>query len=173
MATSRRYPISCTLGLMLGGLACQALAEPPPATPSNDNGLMTFKHVRVINAPSAAEHKPVADASSMQAFIDPITRELRAPTAEEARQLSNVASARTRAGILTNNAATNASTDDSERLIYGPDNTVGLLLTDADMVSQKVHLDADGNLIQECLTGEDAAAHAAHDHTEQESHNDR
>jgi hypothetical protein len=41
------------------------------------------------------------------------------------------------------------------------------------MVSQKVRLDADGNLIQECVTGEDDAAHAAHEHGQQESQNDR
>ncbi len=174
MATSRRYPISCTLGLVLGGLACQAMAEPPAAAPSNNNnGIMTFPNVRVINAPPAATAlEPATEAASMQAFVDPITGELRAPTAEEAKQLSDAAAARTRAGILTNRGATNAATDDGERVFYGPGNVVGVMLDDRDMVFQKVHVDADGNLIQECVTGEDSAAHAAHDH-QQETTNDR
>jgi hypothetical protein len=172
MATSRRYPIGCTLGLILGGLACQALAEPPVAAPSNNNGIMTFPNVRVTHAPPAAiEQKPAAEAASMQAFVDPITNELRAATAEEAKQLSSADAARTRTAIVAN-SATHSSTGD-EQLIYGPGNTVGMLLTNADMVFQTVHIDADGNLIQECVTGEDAAAHAAHAHTQQESNNDR
>jgi hypothetical protein len=169
MATSRRYPIA--LSLILGGLASQALAEPPTAT-SNDNGLMTFKNVRVINAPPvASEQKPAADAPGMRAFVNPVTGELDdAATPQEAKQLSNAAA---RVRTLTNSGTTTASTDDSERLIYGPNNTVGLLLGEEDMVSVKVQVDAEGNLTQECVTGEDDAAHAAHGHTRQESKNDR
>jgi hypothetical protein len=155
------------------------MAEPPAAAPSNNNGIMTFPNVRVTNAPPAATvQQPAADAASMKAFIDPITGELYAGTAEQVKQLSNAPSARTRTGILANSVATNASTDDSERLIYGPGNTVGLLLGEESMVFQKAHLDADGELIEECVTGEDAVAHPVdvhtqQGHTQQESHNDR
>jgi hypothetical protein len=178
MATSRRYPIGCTLGLILGGLACQALAEPPAAAPSN-NGLMTFPNVRVLHAPPATtEQKPAADASSMRAYVDPVTGDLSAGTAEQARQLSNAIAARARTGVLTNSGATTASIESTEELIYGPNGEPGLMLTDQDAVFQKVHLDADGNLIQQCITGEDEAAHALHSHAakdqpQQENHHGR
>ncbi len=178
MATSRRYPIGCTLGLILGGLACQALAEPPAASPSNNNGIMTFPNVRVIHAPPAAtEQKSAADASSIKAVIDPVTGELSEDTSQTA-ELFNTAAARTRTGILSTSGATTASTGESEQLIYGPNNAVGLMLGPEDMVSQVVHLDANGNLTQECVTGEDQAAHARHSHAAkdlipQESPNDR
>lgn len=179
MATSRRYPIGCTLGLILGGLACQALAEPPAAPASNNNGIMTFPNVRVIHAPPAAtEQKPAADASSVKAFVDPDTGDLSEDTAQAAEQLSSATQARARTGLLTNSGATTASTAETEELIYGPNGVTGLLLDDRDAVFQMVHLDADGNLIQQCITGEDEAAHALHSHPAkgqipQESQNDR
>jgi hypothetical protein len=179
MVTSRRYPIGCTLSLILGGLACQALAEPPAAPASNNNGIMTFPNVRVIHAPPAAtEQKHAAEASSIRASIDPITGALSEETAQAAEQLSTTAAARTRTGILSPTGATIASTEESEQPIYGPNNAVGLMLTDADAVFQMVHIDADGNLSQQCITGEDEAAHALHSHAaktpiQQESPNDR
>jgi hypothetical protein len=176
MATSRRYSIGSTLGLILAGLACQAVAEPPAATPSSSTGLMAFPNVRVTHAPPAASEQQPAAAPEMQAYVDPETGELRAATAEEARLLSNATAARPRTRQLANSTATAASTDE-ERLIFGPGNTVGLLLGEESMVFQTVQLDADGNLIQQCVTGEDQATHALHSAaaqpTQQESHNDR
>jgi hypothetical protein len=171
MATSRRYSIG-TLGLIVSGIACQALAE-PPAAPSNDNGLMTFKHARVVNAPPAAEQQPADEARAVRAFVDPVTGELTStPTLEQARQLTNSATARSRAGVATSNVAA------EEQLTYWPNGAVSLMLTDDDMVSQTVQIDADGNLIQQCVTGETEAAHAQHsqpakEQTQQESNNDR
>ena len=171
MATSHRYPIGCTLGLIL---ACQALAEPPSAAPSN--GIMTFPNVRVVHAPPAMEQQPAADAASVQAFIDPITGELTAATPEQAKQLSNAMAARARTRTLTSSSTT-ANSDESAQLIYGPGNTVGLRLGEEDMISLKAQVDSDGNLVQECVT-ESSAAHAADIHTQpsssrEESHNDR
>lgn len=175
MATSRRYSLRCTLALLLSGLACQALAEPPTAD-SGNNGLMTFKHARVVNAPPVASEQPATTASEVRAYLDPETGELRAPTAEEARQLSNSATTATRLSPRANSVATAATNE--EQLIYGPGNTVGLVLGEESMVFQMAQVDADGNLIQQCVTGEDEAAHALHsaatqDHTQQESRNDR
>ncbi len=181
MATSRRYPI--TLGLILGGLACQALAEPPAPTASNDNGLMTFPNVRVVDAPIAAsEQKPAARDSvatpGMRAYLGPDGLLTNEPTAAEAAQLSNAA--RTRTGLATaKNGVTAANTEPNDpTLIYGPDNSVGIMLTDASMVFQVAHKDASGELTRQCVTGEDNAAHALHsppaqDDAQEESRNDR
>jgi hypothetical protein len=59
MMATVRYTAGCALGLVLGGLAVQALAEPPAASSaSNNNGLMTFPHTTVVNAPIDAS-KPL------------------------------------------------------------------------------------------------------------------
>lgn len=182
MATSRRYPIGCTLGLMLGGLAFQALAEPPAPTASNDNGLMTFPNVSVVNAPiKASEQQPAASesaaAAGMRAYIS--NGQLYDGTAEDAAKLTNAA--RTRTGIATARTAASAATaepSEQPQIVYGPDNSMRIVLGEESMVFQVAHKNASGKVTQQCVTGEDSAAHAMHsapaqDDSEQESHNDR
>jgi len=185
MATLRRYPISCTLGLILGGLACHALAEPPAPAASNDNGLMTFPNVSVVNAPlDTSEQKPAARDSvatpGVRAYMDSNGKLSSEPTAAEAAQLSNAA--RPRTGIATaKTGVTAANAEPSEQqpqLVHGPDNSMSIMLTDDTMVFQVAHKNATGELTQQCVTGEDNAAHALHSppvqaHAQEESHNDR
>jgi hypothetical protein len=180
MATSRRYPIGCALSLILGGFACQALAEPPTAAASNDTGLMTFPNVRVVDAPlAAAEQKPAAASPGVKAYRDPVSGEFREATAGEAQQLATAA-ARTRTGIATaKSGATAANTQAGGQITYYPDNSVGIELDDEFMVFQVAHKDAAGKLTRQCVTGEDSKAHALHSSATpinaqpEESHNDR
>jgi hypothetical protein len=166
-----RYPIGCTLGLMLGGLALQAMAE-PPATPTTNNGLMTFPHVRVVNAPlPASVRKPAARESGMRAYMK--DGQMMEASAADAAQLSNATRApATKATAIT--GAASATTQDDAQMIYGPDNSVEIMLGEDSMVFQTAHKDAAGKLTQQCVTGEDSAAHALHSApAKKERHNDR
>ena len=95
-------------GVALTMLACAALyavpGQPPvaqtaaatrvpPAVP-NVNGRLVFPNVRVENATPAEQP---ASASGQRAFIDPVTRQLREPTPEEALDLQRAGAARARA----------------------------------------------------------------------------
>jgi hypothetical protein len=176
MATSSRFALRLALGVLLGSLVLQAGAAELPATPaSKDIGLMTFPNVRVINAPAAASTaKPSTSDAGMRAYKDPVSGKLREATPEDAQQLSTAA-ARTRARTATlSGPASASSTESVERLIYGPDNAVGLMLEDESMVFQVARKDANGKLTRECITGENSAEHALHSHQHaQENSNER
>jgi len=175
MATLRRYPIGCALGVLLGGWALQALADPPTAAVGS-NGLMTFPNVRVINAPIAAsKQKPAARESGMRAYMK--DGQMVEASAADAAQLSNATRSPTVKGAAIAGTAS-ANTQEDAQMINGPDNSIQIMLGEESMVFQMAHKDANGKLTQQCVTGEDSAAHAlhsapAHDQPKQESHNDR
>jgi hypothetical protein len=81
--------------------------------------------------------------------------------------------------VPAKSGATAANTQAGEQVTYYPDNSIGIQLGDEFMVFQVAHKDATGKLTQECVTGEDTAAHALHSPAtptnvrQQESHNDR
>jgi len=94
------------MGGALAVLACAALYATPgqplatttvaatqaqPAVP-NVNGRMVFPNVRVENAPASAGQS--ATVAGQRAFIDPVTRQLREPTAEEVAELEQAGMAR-------------------------------------------------------------------------------
>ena len=172
MATSRRFPIGCTLGLMLGSLAVTAQAEPPSAS---NNGLMSFPNVRVENAPVAqpaatAKAKTSSAAAGMKAYRDD-NGTLREPMSTDAPAAST-----TRARVGVANAKTAAVANAEPTLIQGPAQAVGVALDDEFMVSAVVHRDANGKLTQQCVTGETNAAHTLHSHEQtasKENNNER
>jgi len=166
--------MGCTLGLMLGGLALQALAEPPAAPASNNNGLMTFPNVSVVNAPvDAAKQKPTAQESGVKVYMDGAGNMMQ-PSAADAAQLSNAAPARAGRTVAKSSAAT-ATTHTAQQMTYGPDGSIEIMANEETLVFQMAHKDAQGKLSQECVTGESSAKHALHSpaHAKQESRNDR
>ena len=95
-----------------------AATKAPPAVP-NVNGRMVFPNVRVENA-APAEHP--ASASGQRAFIDPVTRQLREPTPEEALNLQQAGTARARTfGPAVAQVTTAKGPEGSDMAILGED----------------------------------------------------
>jgi hypothetical protein len=93
-------------------------------------------------------------------------------TAADAAQLSNAARTRRLTAPTTNAAA--AGSDSTPQMVYGPYNSIQILLDEESMVFQTAHKDAGGKLTQQCVTGEDSAMHALHSApATKESSNDR
>jgi hypothetical protein len=161
MAILRRYPAGCALGLLLGSLALPALAEPP----AGNNGLMTFPNVRVESAPAPAKPaKPAASAAqpALKAYRNPKTGELSESAPEEHSTLNHQAPLFSRSPRTATAASAASTTAIVPEIIYGPQNTQSVALDEESMVFQVVHKDANGKLVQECVTGESHARHALH-----------
>ena len=185
MATPRRYPIGCTLGVLLGSWALQALADPPAPTVGN-NGLMTFPNVRVENAPIPAKAtKAKAAQPKMMAYMGPNGLQEQ-PSANSGTPTTADASAASRVRTLsTSKTATDGTSSalaSEPDMIYGPDSAVGVKMTDESMVFQVARRGADGKVSQQCVTGETQAKKALQspviarqhtDHQHKESHNAR
>lgn len=159
MAT--RYPLGCALGLMLSGVALQALAEPPAAPASNNNGLMSFPNVSVQNAPvPASKQAPAAKGAAATAGLKAFMTEDGKPaqmTPEAAAQLSNAATV-----VAGKTIASTASASANVGMVRLEN---GGMMMEADqslMMFEVARKDADGKVIQQCVTGEDSAKHALH-----------
>lgn len=111
-------------------LALPALAE-TPAT-NNQNGLMTFPNVRVVDAPAPVKAAPVTD-QGMRAAIDAETGRLRQVTADEAQQLTPKKPAKVALRGARTAAVESAATDEGQ-LLYGPGNAVGATLGEESMI---------------------------------------
>src|SRR5262245_3204612 len=140
------------------GFAVPALAE-----------LMTFPNVRVENAPIAQQPaaKSTAKAEGMRAAIDPETRQLRPVTADEAAQLSAKPKAQATLGSqrrTTTAAAEESATSDAGQVLYGPDNAVGMILGDDQMLYQVVRKTDEGLVTGEYKGAEAAAREVEHAH---------
>jgi hypothetical protein len=85
----------------------------------------------------------------MQAYVDPRTGKLRQPTREEAQALRDEIAA------LTNRSV------EGLQPVFHPDGTIGLDLQGRFLNLTVAHIDADGKLSMECLTGPPPAPAAA------------
>lgn len=137
-----------TLAALLGSGIVSA-AETAPVT-AGDNGLMHFPNVRVEHAPQPARTGTTATTEAgVRAYIDPATRQLRAPLPEE---LARERERRRRAGL--DRAEQNA--DDHQRTIVTGDG-IGAKLDQSHEVFFVVRRQPSGELEELCIVGEDAA----------------
>jgi hypothetical protein len=160
-------PVSAAASVALIMLAAQACAaEGAPADNASGNtasGIMSFPHVRVINAPVAGagpaalggKTAPVpAQAPGMTAFIDPATGQLVQPTAEQAAALQAAAAARQAAKT---NGRARAMAVTQPTMLYGADGSVGMMLDENSASYAVARKDAKGRLQQACAPSAEAA----------------
>lgn len=158
-------PVSAAASVALIMLAAPACAAEGPATDSASgqaaSGIMSFPHVRVINAPVAGAGKAAqlpAQTPAMTAFIDPATGQLVQPTAEQAAalQAAAAAAAASRQAAKTNGRA-RAMAVTQPTMLYGPDGSVGMTLDDSSASYAVARKDAKGRLQQACAPTAEAA----------------
>lgn len=142
--------------LALAGLSASTLVAQAAEPQTGANGLMSFPNSHVVVAPELSATAAPAGAG-MVAYKDAATGQLVGPSAEQAAELAAAAV-----------PATSAKA--SGRLALGgriaPLTTkqggVGRKLDDASASFAVIHKDADGNLVESCVPGEDVAHHLAH-----------
>ena len=161
-------PVSAAASVALIMLAAQACAAEGPAAdnaPAGNaaSGIMSFPHVRVINAPVASTGPAAsggkaallpAQAPGMTAFIDPATGQLVQPTAEQAAALQAAAAARQAAKA---NGRARAMAVTQPTVLYGPDGSVGMTLDENSASYAVARKDAKGRLQQACAPSAEAA----------------
>ena len=134
-----------TIAALLGSGIVGA-AETAPVTLADENGLMRFPNVQVINAPQpAATGRAAPQEGGLRAYIDPETRQLRAPLPEELER------DRARAGHQDRNA------DGRGREIVSRSGAIGVKLDESHDVSAVVRRRPDGALEEFCVVGPDSA----------------
>jgi hypothetical protein len=121
-----------------------AAAQAQPAV-TNASGLMTFPNVRIEHAP-APSAEPVA-AAGQRAFIDPVTKQLREPTAEEVAALETAERARS----LRLAASPTV-------LVQNPNGSSTVILGDQYMVYTVATADGAGHVAVDHATGPEEAA---------------
>jgi len=142
--------------LALAGLSASTLVAQAGEPQTGANGLMSFPNSHVVVAPELSVTAAPAGAG-MVAYKDAATGQLVGPSAEQAAELAAAAV-----------PATSAKA--SGRLALGgriaPLTTkqggVGRKLDDSTASFAVIHKDADGNLVESCVPGEDVANHLAH-----------
>ncbi|MGH8863466.1 MAG: post-PEP-CTERM-1 domain-containing protein [Burkholderiales bacterium] len=113
----------------------------------DNNGLMTFPNVTVVDAPVTDTAAPAIGTAGMRAQKDRDTGQLRAPTAAEVQELD----------VLT------PAVPEAPVEIRGlPDGSTIAKLNQSYMSYSVVQKDASGELAEQCVTGESAADHALH-----------
>lgn len=138
--------VACTV---CAAFAAQA-AEPASAT----TGLMTFSNVQIVSNPAEARQARTGQAPAPQglrAFIDPETRKLRQPTAEEAATLAAGEHNRLGRGKVKPGPAAPST------LIYPAQGGVGMEIDASQLSFLVARKDTDGKLIEECLPNAEEA----------------
>lgn len=150
----RRW-ISAMGVVLAAGAALPALADPLPSK----DGLLILPNVRVVNAPELAATAPKSVGQGMTAAVDS-SGKLRPLTSEEAQRLAP-AKAQSQLGAASERRAAAAAQSDTAaaETIYGPDNTVTVMLSDESLVYQVVRKTDEGLAIEE-YTGKSAADRA-------------
>jgi hypothetical protein len=120
-----------------------------PAT--GNKGAMTFANVNVVNAPVATGATGAAGTAGMLAAKDEDTGELRAPTASEVAELN-----------AQGKSSKNAAVTSQVTVRKTANGTQATSLGGAFMSYEVVHKDANGKLVEQCVTGESAADRALH-----------
>ena len=121
-------------GLALTGST--AFADAPKEADSS-TGIMTFANVQVVNAPEAVLPKSTASAQGMRVYVDQATRKIRPQSTEEALAVGAETKAKTQARSQSRTRTLCVETAAAEpEVIYGPGNTIGVVLTDEYLVYQ-------------------------------------
>jgi hypothetical protein len=123
-----------------------------PAT--GDNGAMTFANVKVVNKPATIDTTGTTVSAGMRAAKDQDTGEFRAPTASEVAELDAQAKA------AKNAAKPNAAKTTQVTVRKTDHGTQAISAGDEFMSYEVVHKDANGKLVEQCVTGEKAADQA-------------
>jgi hypothetical protein len=133
----------------LFGSGIVGAADTAPVT-AGDSGLMHFPNVRVEHTPPpAASGQTAPQAAGLRAYIDPVTRQLRAPLPEElARQ-------RARAGARTSGQQ-EPNAEPRDRTIVSPGGGIGYKLDESHDVFVVVRRRPDGELEEFCVVGPDS-----------------
>ena len=136
--------------LAIAGASAASFAAYAADPASKADGVMSFPHVQVISAPVEASKANGAQATESQggfkAFVDPTTRKLVRPTAEQAAALEAADAQRHRAPKAR-----------QLQTIYPAHGGVGVVLDESYMSYAVVRRGADGKLIEDCVPDESAA----------------
>ena len=130
-----------------------AVAADTAASAPNQNGLMTFPNVRVVNSPQLATPQTTARGQTgFKAYIDPITGALREPTSDELMLES--LQGQYRDFLQAQDAVPTEFVTQS--------GAIGLLLPESSMMFSVVRKADDGSLNEFCVVGPEAAAKLMH-----------
>lgn len=143
--------------LALAGLSASTLVAQAAAPQTGANGLMSFPNARVAVQPELVATAAPA-GSGMVAYKDPATGQLVGPSAEQAAELA--------AAAVPAAASVQASGRQAASARFAPLTTsrggVGRKLDDSTVSYAVVHKDANGQLVETCVPGEEVASHLAH-----------
>ncbi len=187
---NRGNRLSWAVGVSLAfatGIPLSVLADSPTVVSSTkpfsssqadvtkSSGIMTFEHVRVVNAPithantrdgAAAQGQALAQNNSagMRAYVDPQTKRLREQSPDEARQVASESRVRLKSqrAPMARSSASFVESSDGAQIIYGADGSEGILLDEDTMVYQLGHKEANGAIGQQCVQGEAHVLKALH-----------
>lgn len=142
--------------LALAGLSASTLVAQAAEPQTGANGLMSFPNARVVVAPELSVSAAPA-GTGMVAYKDPATGQLVGPSAEQAAALAAAAvpavSAKSGGRVAMGGRIAPLTTAKGG---------VGRKLDDSTASYAVIQKDADGNLVESCVPGEDVAHHLAH-----------
>ncbi|WP_332851657.1 choice-of-anchor J family PEP-CTERM protein [Duganella sp. S19_KUP01_CR8] len=141
--------------LALAGLSASTLVAQAAEPQTGANGLMSFPNARVVVAPELSATAAPAGAG-MVAYKD-AAGQLVGPSAEQAADLAAAAVPATSA-----KAAGRLALGGRIAPLTTAKGGVGRKLDDSSASFAVIHKDADGNLVESCVPGEDVAHHLAH-----------
>ncbi len=140
-------PLYLAMIVALFAASVAGAADTAPTT-SNQNGVMTFPNVRVVNAPHLATTAPAAPAQrGLRAYIDPATGALR-PASPEELMLESL-QGQFAAYMLQQNAPPTEFVTQS--------GAIGLMLDESQMVFSVVQKREGGALNEYCVVGPELA----------------
>ncbi|NVD69609.1 PEP-CTERM sorting domain-containing protein [Duganella sp. BJB1802] len=143
--------------LALAGLSASTLVAQAAEPQTGANGLMSFPNARVAVQPELAATAAPA-GSGMVAYKDAATGQLVGPSAEQAAELAAAAVPAAASVQSTGRQAASARVAPLTTARGG----VGRKLDDSTASYAVVHKDANGQLVESCVPGEDVASHLAH-----------
>ncbi|GJI94067.1 hypothetical protein RugamoR57_07850 [Duganella caerulea] len=143
--------------LALAGLSASTLVAQAAEPQTGANGLMSFPNARVAVQPELVATAAPA-GSGMVAYKDPATGQLVGPSAEQAAEL---AAAAVPAAASVQPSGRQAATARVAPLTTARGG-VGRKLDDSTASYAVVHKDANGQLVESCVPGEEVASHLAH-----------
>ena len=187
----RLAPRASKAAALAGALAIAAVAStasaadtaakasaPPAANVTDPATLPKFEHVVVVNLAAkqpagqrqVKARAPESARAGMRAYIDPVTKQLRTPTAEELAQeaaTSKLAVARTlkSAAVIDETGA-----DLSSAAVRRPDGSVQVQIGDEFMSYEVAQIGPDGKLTHECVGHQPSGEAALRAKREEHSH---
>jgi hypothetical protein len=153
-------------------------AAPASANVTDPAKLPKFEHVVVVNmaarqVSSPAKTRAPSAQAGMRAYIDPQTKQFRAPTPEELAQEAAANKAALAARSLKSAATTEAGVMPTSATLRRPDGSVSVQLGEEFMSYEVAHKAPDGTVTHECVgqqPGEKAALSAPFAKHEERSH---